>query len=386
MGGQAGSTGDGCVRRRLAGALVLAAVVGGGCTAPGPEAPGRGAPEVPGQPGSAPTSTPTSTPTVPPGDPGPPRRVPVRLALAGDVHFEGALSERLAEPATALGPAARVLGAADLAILNLETSVGTGGRPEPGKRFTFSAPPAALEALAAARVDVAVMANNHALDLGRGRVRQALRAARAAGVDVAGIGRDARSAQRAVVTDVRGTRVATVAASVADQDPTADPTAHWAAGPGRPGIAVALDPARLLREVRRARSAADVVVVYLHWGVQGERCPSPDQRGLARRLVAAGADVVVGAHAHVLQGDGRLGGGYVGYGLGNFAWYSPGPTGVLTLTVRPGRGPEARASVTGSAWWPARIGVDGVARGVAGAAAAASRDERRSLRACAGLG
>ena len=56
--------------------------------------------------------------------------------------------------------------------------------------------------------------------------------------------------------------------------------------------------------------------------IQGERCPSADQRALARRLVGAGADVVVGSHAHELQGDGRLGPGYVAYGLGNFAWYS----------------------------------------------------------------
>ena len=43
-------------------------------------------------------------------------------------------------------------------------------------------------------------------------------------------------------------------------------------------------------------------------------------------LVARGADLVVGSHAHVLQGDGRLGTGYVAYGLGNFAWYTPGAT------------------------------------------------------------
>ena len=58
---------------------------------------------------------------------------------------------------------------------------------------------------------------------------------------------------------------------------------------------------------------------------------------------------MVGSHAHELQGDGRLGPGYVAYGLGNFAWYSPGPTGVLTLTVQPPREPAGRARVTASA-------------------------------------
>ncbi|MBC2934475.1 CapA family protein [Nocardioides sp. zg-1228] len=318
------------------------------------------------------------------------RPAPVRIAVAGDIHFEGALAERLRRPADALAPAARVLAEADVAIVNLETSVGDGGRPEPGKRFTFSAGPRALAALGAAGIDVASMANNHALDFGRDRLPSTLRAARrAAAADpplrVVGIGADADEAHRAARTVVGGTVVATLAASAADQDPTADPTGHWAARPGRSGVADATDPRRLLREVRRADSEADVVVAYLHWGVQGERCPSPDQRRLARALVAAGADVVVGSHAHEVQGDGRLGAGYVAYGLGNFAWYSPGPTGVLTLTVRPPRERTGRARVTASRWWPATIGPDGLAAADAGPAAAASHARRAALRSCAGL-
>ncbi|MCP3423590.1 CapA family protein [Nocardioides pinisoli] len=341
---------------------------------------------------AAPDASPDAPPDTSP-DPAPPERrpAPVRIAVAGDVHFEGVLAPRLRRPATALTGAASELAAADVAIVNLETSVGTGGAPEPGKRFTFSAGAAAFTALAAAGVDVASMANNHALDFGRSRLPSTLRAARrAAAADpplaVIGIGADADDAFAPALTDVEGTTVATIAASAADQDPTADPTASWVAGPARSGVAGALDPGRLLREVRLADRSADVVVVHLHWGVQGQRCPSDDQRVMARRLVGAGADVVVGSHAHELQGDGRLGPGYVAYGLGNFAWYSPGPTGVLTLTVRPPREPAGRARVTASRWWPATIGADGLAALDTGPAAAASRDRRVALRECAGLG
>ena len=344
---------------------------------------------------AAPTSTPSTTsaplpsPTPPPT---PPVRRPVRIAVAGDIHFEGVLADRLRDPATALGPAAAALRAADVAVANLETSVGTGGQPEPGKRFTFSAGPAAFDALAAAGIDVASMANNHALDFGRARLPSTLRAVEdaAPALEVVGIGRTARQAFRPALVEVGGTVVATLAASVADQDPTADPTGRWAATPERGGVATALDAARLLATVRRTDRRADVVVAYLHWGVQGQRCPSPDQRSLATRLVRAGADVVVGSHAHVVQGDGRLGQGYVAYGLGNFAWYSPGTaatarTGVLTLTVRPPRERAGRARVVRSSWWPARIGVDGLPSRVRGADAEAFAGERRSLRSCAGL-
>jgi hypothetical protein len=338
------------------------------------------------------TTRPTSPSTT--GEPHPPK--PLRIAFAGDIHFEGVLAERLRVPTTALEPAASALAAADLAIVNLETSVGSGGTPEPGKRFTFSAGGEALAALSAAGVDVASMANNHALDYGRARLPSTMRAVRAAGrseppLSVVGIGRDAEEAFRPAVVEVGDTVVATLAASLADQDPTADPTGHWAATGARSGIADAADPSRLLAAVRRADEDADVVVVYLHWGIQGARCPSPDQRSIATRLVERGADVVVGSHAHQLQGAGRLGEGYVSYGLGNFAWYSPGTdetsrTGVLTLTIEPPAEPAGRARVVRASWDPRRIGADGLPVPVTGAAAAGFRAELQALRGCAGLG
>ena len=79
-------------------------------------------------------------------------------------------------------------------------------------------------------------------------------------------------------------------------------------------------PRALLAAVREAH--ADVVVVYLHWGDEYRACPDPTgQRRIADALARAGADVVVGTHAHVLLGAGWLRGTYVGYGLGNFLWY-----------------------------------------------------------------
>ena len=331
---------------------------------------------------------------VPPTTSAPPP--PLTIAVAGDIHFEGVLRDRLADPATALAPATAALAAADLAVVNLETSVGIGGRPEPGKRYTFQAPPSAFAALAAAGVDVATMANNHALDFGRRPLAGTFAAIDSAGtadppLAVVGIGRDVDAAFRPALVDVGDTVVATIGATTAALDPTADPTGQWAATPFSPGTADAVDPTRLLRAVRQADRAADVVVVYAHWGVQGERCPDDAQRSLAGDLVAAGADVVVGSHTHRLQGDGRLGRGYVAYGLGNYAWYTQGSeasstTGVLTLTVQPPRSRAGRARVTGAEWEPARIGVDGLPSPTTGASATAFRAERGSLRACARLG
>ncbi|WP_193614045.1 CapA family protein [Nocardioides lijunqiniae] len=345
--------------------------------------------------GPAVTSPDGSSPSAPDTSPAPVAPAPVRIAVAGDVHFEGALRARLADPATALAPATAALAEADVAVVNLETSVGTGGEPEAGKRFTFQAPPSAFAALAAAGVDVVSMANNHALDLGREPLPGTFAAVDAAAqadppLAVVGLGRDAREAFRPAVVEVGGTVVAVLGATTAGADPTADPTSQWAATARSSGTADALDPDRLLRAARAASRTADVVVAYLHWGVQGERCPGAGQRRLAQDLVESGVDVVVGSHTHRLQGDGRLGDGYVAYGLGNFAWYTQASeatsvTGVLTLSVRPAATPAGRARVTRAAWDPARIGPDGLPAPLSGADARRFETDRAALRACAGL-
>jgi poly-gamma-glutamate capsule biosynthesis protein CapA/YwtB (metallophosphatase superfamily) len=355
--------------------LVVCAVAGTACAGPAasPEAS-----ETTGKPPSPPATAPTSAPTAP----AEPEPGPITMAFAGDVHFEAQLRSRLSDPSTALAPVASQLSAADLTVVNLETSIGASGSPEP-KRFTFQAPPEALDALAAAGVDVATMANNHGMDFGQEGLSDTLAAIAAdPPLAVIGVGSNAAQAFAPAVVDVRGTTVAVIGAHSAD-DPTADPTEHWAAGDDTPGVAVVQDPARLAEAVRAASEAAEVVVVFMHWGIQGDRCPSPSQAGTARILADAGADIVVGSHAHVVQGTGLLDDTYVAYGLGNFVWYNGGSgagstTGLLTLTVDDG-------SVVEESWAPARIQTDGLPRFATGVDAQRMAVNFTELRECARL-
>src|SRR4029450_6082886 len=94
----------------------------------------------------------------------------------------------------------------------------------------------------------------------------------------------------------------------------------WTATPTQPGLASARRIDRLVEAVSDARASVDTVVVFLHWGIERSTCPTGDQQSLAQTLVEAGADIVVGGHAHRLQGGGRLGNAVVHYGLGNFAF------------------------------------------------------------------
>ena len=83
----------------------------------------------------------------------------------------------------------------------------------------------------------------------------------------------------------------------------------------------------ILGDVRRAGAAADCVVVSLHWGDEFIDRPSPDEVTLARRIIDAGASLIIGHHPHVLRGVERRGKGYIVYSLGNFVcdmlWEEP---------------------------------------------------------------
>lgn len=369
-----------------------------------PTSTSTGVPAVAPSTGSTPnrSALPATTPPTLPSDGGPTASVTGRadritLAFAGDVHFERGLSRLVTSPEPLTAAVRDTLGRADFAMVNLETAVGEGGAPLPGKKYTFRAPVAALTTLAAAGVDAVSMANNHAADFGDAVFAQTLDARRAAPLPVVGIGRDEAHAFAPLQLDVRGVRVAVLASSQI-RDVTA---AQHAAGPTSPGIATNLEPGRLLAAVRRARATSDLVVVMLHWGADYTRCADGAQRETARLLADAGADVIVGGHAHRPQGSGWLAPGgrashgrpgpatnpatnpaantattsapnpaFVAYGLGNFVWYNnqdaAAESGVLTLTVDASAARDATRRtgpvVVDQHWTPMLIGDDGVPR------------------------
>ncbi|GAA1035839.1 hypothetical protein GCM10009557_44880 [Virgisporangium ochraceum] len=323
-------------------------------------------------------SPPASPPAVPSSSPSPvpsPSPSPFTLAVAGDVHFTGRTAPLLRDPATAIGPLAPVLQGADVAVLNLETAVTERGTPEP-KEFHFRAPASAYATVRAAGVDAVSLANNHVLDYGQVGLADTLDAAAAAGMPVFGAGRDARAAYAPWVTTVRGTRVAVLGFS---QITTLAET--WGARDDRPGVALSFDAARVRAAVAAARTQADVVVAFNHWGPEGDGCPSQRQKDFLAILVQSGVDIVLGAHAHVLQGVGWSGRTFVAYGMGNFVWYGTSrstETGVLLLTIR-GR------DVLGWDLVPAAISATGQPVPLSGAAAERLEARFAGLRGCAGL-
>ena len=308
----------------------------------------------------------------------------VTLAFAGDVHFEGRVAALLDRPGATLGPMSSALRSADVAVVNLESALTSGGSRATkelevrSRRYWFRSPPSATDLLERSGVDAVSMANNHGADYGAAGLRDTVRIARNSPVAVIGAGRGPEQAFRPYQTSVNGVEVAVLAA---DASPLESNSPIWEVQPGRLGLAAARNPTRLVAAVRAAAARSDVVAVYLHWGAEGRGCPTAGQRTLARRLADAGADVIVGAHAHVLLGAGMLDDTYVSYGLGNFLWYNGGQTdtGVLRVQIADGK-------VVGDEWVPGEIKPrGGQPRAVTGSARRAAIREWRGLRECTDL-
>ena len=305
----------------------------------------------------------------------------VTLGFGGDVHFAGVVGEKLAkDPSTALGTTIpQLFAGTQLRMANLETVVTDGTCPEPqNKPYIFQAPASALTALKSASISVATEANDHGLDCGQQGLSQNLTVATQARFPVLGIGNNSSQAFAPYRVTVDGQRIAIITATQVIANNLVN---TWTASATQPGVASAIDPTQLVREVQQVRRSADTVIVYVHWGTETQACPNPQQEPLARQLVKAGADVVIGADAHVLLGGGYLGTAYVDYGLGNFAFYDDTPpetdSGSLIISA------EGR-HVTSAVFRPATI-VAGLPQPLAGQPAAAAIQSWNAARGCTNL-
>ncbi|HYY76263.1 MAG TPA: CapA family protein [Gaiellaceae bacterium] len=225
----------------------------------------------------------------------------MRLGLAGDTMLGRGVAEALtaSAPESLVSPAlVEIAREADLLVLNLECCISDQGRPwpDPGKPFFFRAPPEAVDLLLHLGVDCVTLANNHALDYGEEALLDTLARLRAAGIEPVGAGADVREARRPVVLEAAKRRLAVVGAS--------DHPADFAAGPSRPGVALADfregAPGWLADAI--ANVEADAVLVTPHWGPNMAPAPRPYVRAAAAALRAAGATLVAGHSAHVFHG------------------------------------------------------------------------------------
>ncbi len=191
---------------------------------------------------------------------------------------------------------------ATLTFANLECPIAASGSPFPGKQLTFRASPQAADALVSAGIDVVSLANNHILDYNEEALRETKLRLKQKKIASVGAGENIQAASAPLWYDVAGQKVAFLAASqMADLFFSHSYPRPFRATEKRPGIAP-LESQWLCAAIGAVREKADLVVVSLHWGTEDSSKVTTDQRLLARQLIDAGADLILGHHPHVLQG------------------------------------------------------------------------------------
>ena len=228
---------------------------------------------------------------------------------------------------------------ADLAFCQLEVNLTERGTRLPQARHTTRAGANVATAMRAAGFTHVSFAGNHCMDWGRDGFFDTIEALKRADLEVLGVGANLAEARKPVITEANGVRTAFLAYcsilpmgywAEADRPGCAPMRAHTLYEqiehdqPGTPArihtFAHREDLAALKRDIAMAREAADVVIISIHWGIHFVPAVLADyQREVAHAIIDAGADLVLGHHAHILKGIEVYKGKTIFYSLGNFA-------------------------------------------------------------------
>ena len=297
------------------------------------------------------------------------------LIFVGDIMVAETPGELISRGEDPFQPFAALLSSHDVRIGNLECVVATTGTAEE-KPYAFRADPRTLPVLKR-HFDAVSLANNHSGDFGKAAFAEQLALMDTAGLPYFGGGRDATAAHAPWIVERNGVRIALL--GYVEFKPRS-----FEADASRPGVAWSGEDDDVIEDIIAARRVhrADIVIPFMHWGWEDEPDPSPRLRAFARRMIDAGADLVVGGHPHVTQGAEYYRGKPIIYSLGNFLF-----NGFDTPATTTGWVLSARVDRTGVVDWRthvARLDANGVPHRDPTASSPCASPDRKVVNQCAG--
>lgn len=236
----------------------------------------------------------------------------IHLGLVGDVMIGRSVNEQLREyPQHNLwGTILPELQRQDMVIANLETAITTHDVAVP-KVFNFKTDLSHVSVLQQAHIGIVNLANNHVLDYGEPGLKETLQTLERSGISYVGVGINEAQARKPHIFTLNNTRFALLGAT--DNEPS------WIAGPTKPGTNyITIGDAQLLEEIKAIRPSVDIVIVTLHWGPNMKEYPSQAFIDYAHTMVDAGADIIAGHSAHVIQGIELYKNALILYDMGDF--------------------------------------------------------------------
>ena len=253
-------------------------------------------------PTEAPTPEPTAEPTptpLPTPEPRPENVVTITAVgdctLGGDTNGTGG-DKRFASYVQKYGydyfldNVRHIFESDDLTIVNLEGPLTTSRHKSSRQTFNFIGPPEYVNILSGSSVEIANVANNHALDFGKEGLAETKKVLENAGIGVSGF-------TAAHFTEVNGVKVGSIGFTEID-----------------------FEPEDIVKAVKIARKQCDLLLVSMHWGNELTYSMPNRVKRLGHQIIDAGADLVIGTHSHCYGEIEKYKGKYVIYSLGNFCF------------------------------------------------------------------
>lgn len=248
----------------------------------------------------------------------------ITLGFAGDINFADDHETTRHYQAKGASKMADVLSqdyvdamnGMSLMWINNEFTYSKRGTPLPGKAYTFRSDPSHVAWLQELGIDIVGLANNHVYDYGKDAMLDTFDTLDQAGIPYVGAGRNLTEASQPIYLKTNGFTIAYVAASCAEKlkmTPQATDT--------EPGILRCYDNSIFIEKIKEAKANADYVIALPHWGTEYSTTLTSVQKNGAHAYIDAGADCVIGAHPHILQGMEYYNGKPIVYSLGNF-WFN----------------------------------------------------------------
>ena len=248
------------------------------------------------------------------------KKKPVTLSFVGDVSL--ADNWHIAPKYDSRGGITGILGEnilkvmkdSDLMVANSEFTVSTRGQAL-NKTYTFRAKPERLKIYNEMGVDLVSLANNHVYDYGETAFLDMLEAFEKYQIPHIGAGRNLEEAEKPYITEINGYKFAFVAATRAEKNiVTAGATKT------SPGVFRCYDPSEMIRVIEELRKDESInfIIPIIHFGRENSHDLEKEQVDSAKKYIDAGADAIIGHHAHVLQGFEIYKDKPIVYNLGNF--------------------------------------------------------------------
>lgn len=223
----------------------------------------------------------------------------------------------------------KILTESDISVANNEFTISTRGEKIPGKLYSFRASPERIPIYNEMGIDLLTLANNHVYDFGDIAFNDMIDSLNEYKMPYIGAGKNIDEAKRPYYFIINGYKIAFINATRAEKN-ILTPEATDNSG----GVFRCYDPTNLINLIKDTKEKSDYIITLIHWGREDSHELEDVQIDTSKKYIDAGSDIIIGTHAHVLQGIEFYNNKPIIYNIGDFIFNNENKdTGIFQIKL-----------------------------------------------------